>query len=165
MCLFVLEYLHSGNEFLGRPISQKSFYLWSEGVQLAFAGSLRPSQLHSRRFFCSESLFRPLRNEIFFNFRRHWKCHGNDFALDAMVQLPVALHGVDINPFLSGNWKNFHTFEHASTQSGKLTNHDIVSILKLFQNIRDLPLPHRYLTRNFLLDKKNLSQVFGICQL
>lgn len=88
-----------GDERLSGAIGQQAFYFRAELVKLALAGAFWPAELMSLLFLETEGFPGPLGNQISFNFCCHRKCHGDDLALDGLVQLPVSLDCINADAF------------------------------------------------------------------
>ena len=105
-----------GNESLRGPIGQQAFNLRSVRIQLTFAHAFWSPQLHTLRLPEAEGFLRALRDQIVLNLRRHRKRHRNDFALNTLIQSPIAFDGIDVDAFLRGEGENLHTLQHTAAQ-------------------------------------------------
>src|SRR3954463_4513368 len=83
------------DELLRRAVRQQALDLRPKGIQLALARSPGPAELQSLGLPEAQGFLRPLRDQVPLDLRRYRERQRDDLALDALVELPVALHGVD----------------------------------------------------------------------
>ncbi len=89
----------SGDKFLRGAVAKQCFDLGPESIQLTFARSLGPAQLHAGKADGLQGFLCPFADQFALDLSGHGKDHGHDFTLDSIVQLPAAFDGIDPDTF------------------------------------------------------------------
>ena len=104
------------DEALRRSVRQQAFDLRAVRIKLTFAHAFWSPQLHPLRLPVAQRFLCPLRNQIALNLRRHGKRHRNNFALNTLIQSPIAFDGINVDTSLRGERENLHTLQHTAAQ-------------------------------------------------
>src|SRR5215813_114503 len=107
----------SSDEALGGAIGQEAFDFRPVRIKLTFAGSSWAPELHALRLAEAEGFGGPLGDQLSLNLCRHRERHRHNLALNAVIEVPVALDGVDADALLGRDGENLHTLQHTAAQS------------------------------------------------